>query len=87
MVHLYVIKLHTFLFKHCPATDMQSCDEAARKILNVEICKIHISILTTIAGQYFKDWLSKFARPTGVHYNHCVSPTIRSFAFHTFAGT
>ena len=76
------------LFRYGPATDMQSCDEAAWKIKNAEIClKSQYLFLTTITGQYFKDWLSKFARPTGVHYYHCVSPSIRSICFHTFAGT
>ena len=39
MVHMYVwIKLHTLFFKHGQATDKQSCEEAAWRIQNVEIC-------------------------------------------------
>ena len=55
---------------------------------NVEnFLKSQYLFLTTITGKYFKGLLSKFARPTGVIYNHCVSPSIRSICFHTFAGT
>ena len=80
-------QLHTCLFKHGSASDMQSCDEAALENLkHKNLPKITRSILTTITGHYFKDLLSKFARPTGVHYNYCVSPSIRSICF-TLAGT
>ena len=43
--------------------------------MQIEIININI---------IFKTWIRNyFARPIGVHYNHCVSLTVH-YAFHTF---
>ena len=83
MVYLDHI-VHTYLFKHYPATGMQIGDEAVGRILvnqtiYVKLKNMQIKIVNI--NTILKTWYRNFARPKGVYYIHYASPSVRPIYF------
>ena len=80
----------SYLFKIVQPLEWQG-DKAAWRIINVEVCRESQNLfkLKNIQNEIInknnilKTWYRTFARPAGVHSNHCVSLSVQ-FAFHTF---
>ena len=78
MVHLDHI-VHTYLFKHCPATGMQNGDEAAGRILvnqtiYVRLKNMQIEIINN--NTILRTWYRNFVGPKGVYYIHYSSSSV-----------
>ena len=76
--------VHTYLFKHCPATGMQNGDEAAERILinqtiYVRLKNMQIEIINN--NTILETWYRNFVGPKGVYYIHYARPSVGPIYF------